>query len=144
MCVSVCVCSLSQSSKNFIGDLESVFFLIFKKFFSHTLHSSLSFPSLHFFHLPSPLGSFLFHCLLEVPTKDGITSYNKTRHKLSYLGWMKQCSRKKRSQVQAKVRDTHPTPADGSPTRIEWYTTIGIYREPGSDPFRVGVCRFSL
>lgn len=61
-------------------------------------------------HLPSSPDPLLLHLssnkrtlLPGIPTECGLTSYNKTSHKLSYQDWMKHPSRRKRVPSSGKT-----------------------------------------
>lgn len=68
-------------------------------------------------HLPSSPDPLLLHLssnkrtlLPGIPTECGLTSYNKTSHKLSYQDWMKHPSRRKRVPSSGKGVTGLPRP----------------------------------
>lgn len=64
---------------------------------------------------------------------------NKTQHKLSHKGWVRQSSRKQEtSRAGKRVRNTS-TPVMSGPQ-----TSRGPSRGPSTAPCRLGDCRFSL
>lgn len=72
-----------------------------------------------------------------------ITTYNKTRHKLSYQGWVRQHSRRKRVLRGSKrVIQSHYHFKESQKTTKE--TTITYTQGPRSDPWRLPDCHFSL
>lgn len=110
-----------------------------------------SVPPRSLFHLPSPPVS-LFLCFpsekrqLRNINQNNITSYSKTRHKISYQVWTRQSSRRKRvSRTGKRVRDI-PTSTVRSPTTPSYTAKMYIQRTyPCSrDPGRLCNCHFSL
>lgn len=120
-------------------------------FFSHTLHTEFSFPSLHSSQSSSPLllssrftpplfllFFFLRTNLPRISTQQEIKSYNKTWRKLSYQNCMRQPSRRK-GVTRGGKSQRHSTPTVRSPTKISSYTTMHICRGPSSYPHTVQI-----
>ena len=96
---------------------------------SHILHTDCSFP-------PSPASVFLPFPLSPrstslhlISTKYSITSYNKTRHIFSHQGWVREPSRIKGSQRQAKESEIAPTLTVRSPLRNAELHNLNMYAE---------------
>lgn len=119
------------------------FFYFFYSFIHHIL-TWVSPPRLPILPSPPRSSPFPFKTRAgfpEISAEHGITCYNKTGHKPSCQGWMRQLSRRKRVPSTSKrVRDisTPTTQQENQATPPKC-----ICRGPSSDPYRVYACPFS-
>lgn len=106
-------------------------FFFFK---SYILHPDHRFPSILSSQSPSNFPLHQIHSssislqkrlgVTGTSNNHGISICNKKRHILSYQGWMRQLSKEKGSQKQAKELETTHAPTVRSHTRKPNYTTI--------------------
>ena len=81
-------------------------------------------------------------CFSRISTNHTITRQNKTRHNLSYPGWTRQPSRRKRvSRTGRRVIDTHCYQYHKNPQAKQ---TQYVFRKHSTDPCRLLHCSFSL